>query len=427
LTALSLDRPKLPATGHVIRWDPEVPGLSVRIYASGRQTFSLTYRVKGNPKAQRLDLGNWWAGAGDQRLSDIRAEARKIREQARAGLDPKLEALKQAAASEAAAARAEASIVNTVLDRYLQYDARARGLASAEEIARTFDRLVRPRMGKRSIYALRRGDVAAMLDEITDASGPRMADITLAYLRRAFRWHEKRDDDFTSPIISGMARLKPKERARERVLSDDELRDLWCALDSLPVGKGVPATFAPLVKALLLTAVRRSVLACMKWSQIERDDGNGLVWVIGSTKRVFHAVPLTGPVLHLLGKQGEEDYVFASRPGYPFGGFSKSKRALDKAIASIREKEERSPMERWTYHDLRRTARTLMSRAGVAADIAERVLGHVLQGVRHTYDRHHYLAEKRDALERLAALVDRIIRPPGDNVASLDERRTARP
>ena len=73
----------------------------------------------------------------------------------------------------------------------------------------------------------------------------------------------------------------------------------------------------------------------------------------------------------------------------------------------------------WTLHDLRRTARTLMSRAGVRPDIAERVLGHVISGVEGIYDRHDFVEQKRDALERLAAAIDRIVNPPADNVVPI--------
>ncbi len=63
-------------------------------------------------------------------------------------------------------------------------------------------------------------------------------------------------------------------------------------------------------------------------------------------------------------------------------------------------------------HDLRRTAKTLMQRAGVRPDISERVLGHVIPGVEGVYDRHSYLDEKRDALNKLATMVDDIVNPP---------------
>jgi integrase len=77
----------------------------------------------------------------------------------------------------------------------------------------------------------------------------------------------------------------------------------------------------------------------------------------------------------------------------------------------------------WTLHDLRRTAKTLMARAGVRPDISERVLGHVIAGVEGTYDRHSYADEKRDALEKLAAMIERILNPLPANVEELGEHR----
>ena len=81
-----------------------------------------------------------------------------------------------------------------------------------------------------------------------------------------------------------------------------------------------------------------------------------------------------------------------------------------KKQAKIGAKIEQLP--NWTLHDLRRTAKTLMARAGVRPDISERVLGHVIAGVEGIYDRHSYADEKRDALEKLAALIDLILHPP---------------
>ena len=68
-------------------------------------------------------------------------------------------------------------------------------------------------------------------------------------------------------------------------------------------------------------------------------------------------------------------------------------------------------MPSWVLHDLRRTARSFMSRVGVSTDISERVIGHAIPGVRGVYDRHSYLNEKKDALERLSVLVNRLLSP----------------
>jgi integrase len=122
------------------------------------------------------------------------------------------------------------------------------------------------------------------------------------------------------------------------------------------------------------------------------------------------------------------DYVFPSRTKTPFSGFGKPKARLDKAIllymqGRAKKKSEVKPLPNWTLHDLRRTAKTLMARAGVRPDISERVLGHVIAGVEGTYDRHSYADEKRDALEKLATMIERILKPLPSNVEKLGERR----
>ena len=91
-------------------------------------------------------------------------------------------------------------------------------------------------------------------------------------------------------------------------------------------------------------------------------------------------------------------------------------------LTELRTENPEAELPRWTLHDLRRTARSLMSRAGVPSDHAERCLGHVLLGIRGTYDRHEYLNEKRHAFEALAALIQRIVNP-ANNVVALSESR----
>ena len=90
--------------------------------------------------------------------------------------------------------------------------------------------------------------------------------------------------------------------------------------------------------------------------------------------------------------------MFTTDGKHRLAGFSKFKRKFDaKVLAELRADNPDAELLRWTLHDLRRTARSLMSRAGVPSDHAERCLGHVLPGIRGTYDRHEYLNEKRRA------------------------------
>ena len=121
-------------------------------------------------------------------------------------------------------------LLGQFVERYVEKEAKLR---SAVSIKRAFDQLVKPCIGKIGIYELRRSDIARMLDEIADERGLVMADQTLAYLRKAFNWYAGKDDQFNSPIVKGMARTKPRERQRTRVLSDDEIRILGPRLTRL--------------------------------------------------------------------------------------------------------------------------------------------------------------------------------------------------
>jgi len=140
-------------------------------------------------------------------------------------------------------------------------------------------------------------------------------------------------------------------------------------------------------------------------------------------------LPLSGAAQAALAgmpKIGTKGWVFTLGGRTKFGGFAKHKADLDvRMLATLRrtavergEEPEGVGLPRWVVHDLRRTARSLMSRAGVSADHAERCLGHVIGGVRGVYDRHAFSREKRDAFEALAAQIERILNPT-DNVVAL--------
>ena len=119
----------------------------------------------------------------------------------------------------------------------------------------------------------------------------------------------------------------------------------------------------------------------------------------------------------------DNPFVFVGRGKGSFSNFSKGKPVLDSRIKKAREEAMLSPMPQWQFHDLRRTARSLMSRAGVRSDVAERIMGHAIPGVEGVYDRHNYRDEKADALRRLAALIESIVNPPATNVVLLKDAR----
>ena len=369
-------------------------GFVARRLPSGAVTYGFRYRDKHTSRQRWIGLGLH----GDITPEQARKNALKVAAEVRDGGEPV-----SAAALAAKRRQTAGHTLDWLLDNFVARHVRP-NLRSAHEIERTFRVYVRPRLGSRSIYDLRRHDIAELLDGIEDNNGPVMADRTLAHLRKAFNWHAVRDDQFVPPLVRGMARTKGIDRARTRILSDEEIRDVWRALDTAEL----PKPFPGLVRMLLLTCQRREEVSCMTWEEIE----NG-VWEIPRARYKTgqpNSVPLSVAARALIGKTGK-GFVFTTDGKTAFSGFSKAKAALDARIAKIRKEEKRKPMPHWVLHDLRRSGRSLMSRAGVPADYAERVLGHAIPGVRAVYDRHSFLDEKRNALENLAALVERIVKP----------------
>jgi hypothetical protein len=110
-------------------------------------------------------------------------------------------------------------------------------------------------------------------------------------------------------------------------------------------------------------------------------------------------------------RRGERDFVFGIARDGGFSGWSKSKIALDKAVAL---KDE------WRLHDLRRTVRTGLGKLGVQPHVAEAVLNHLPPKLIRTYDRNTYAAEKKAALDLWAAHLKVVIaQATGVNVTAI--------
>jgi integrase len=277
--------------------------------------------------------------------------------------------------------------------------------------------LVFPTLGKRDINTIKNSELNKLLDDIEDNNGPVMAIRTRAYLQRVFRWHADGSDDYRAPSM----RARGKANERDRILSDDELRSFWRASVSWD------HPFSQMLRFILLTATRRDEAADMRWAELEEDEGgDGEIWLIPAARyktKVNFEVPLSKAaqvVLREAGriKLGTAGYVFTTNGDTPISGFSKWKAHFDvlmlaerhKIAAAYGDDADKVMVPRWTIHDLRRTARSLMSQAGVAPDHAERALGHVIGGVRGVYDRHAYREEKRQAFAALAARIEHILR-----------------
>lgn len=443
---LVLER-KPPKSGRDEWRDTESPLVMV-ITSKGARSFSVRFRIRGQKEQVRMIHPG---SVTTKTLPAARAWASDVLAKAKGGIDPR----PQPAPVERAPEAFE-TVVKTFIDRYAK-----RNNKTWKETERLFNTYVLPVWGKRPFTEIRRRDVNTLLNQIEDGKlevegemlgGPTTADRVLAAVRKLFNWYATTDDDFVSPIVKGMARTKPSERARKRILSDDEIRALWAATNQ-PSEAGGLDPYCAAVRALLLTAQRKSKVNFVRRSdmldgvRVPTADGKEIVvdrvWDPaadddGENKQVG-IVPLPKSVRDLLmaqpviGKDDKEhqDWIFTLDGKRPINSWSQGKTELDvRMLKALRERAkeagedpEKVTLPGWIHHDLRRTAKTLMTRAGVRPDISERVLGHVISGVEGVYDRWAYATEKKDALEKLATLVERIVTPPADNVVNLAEAR----
>jgi integrase len=373
-----------PGAERTIFWDTEVKRFGLMVTRNGAKSFVLQYRDRMTGSQHRLTL--------PQDCFDVkkaREWARDNKADVRLGGNPMAERRKTEGLKE--------TLFAAVVQKYLESAAKYRSLKLIESSLR---RYTLPVFGQKQITEIRKSDVAAMRDRIAKGPGPGAADYAVFVMARVLNWHERNSDTFKAPSFKGLTLQKASEQARTRTLNDDELRAFWRATE------GATGPFRPMLRFILLTATRRDEAADMKWSELEGGD-----WIIPKERyktKVPLLIPLSQAARDLLASipRTRSPFVFATASGKAITAFAKPKAALD----------EESGVKDWTIHDLRRTARTLMSKAGVNENHAERALGHLIGGIRGVYDRHAYYDEKKRAFEALAAQIDSIINPQANVV-----------
>jgi integrase len=384
LTAPFCDNPPIPAKGSVVYWDTDPIGFGLSVTAKASKAFVFNYRHHGKLRRMHMKPG--------LTLAKARQMARVLQGQVAAGADPLSERRKEEASEE--------NTLRAISDEYFRLDGSE--LRTRELREQSLTKHVLPVLGKRQIDDIERLEVARLIERIRDESGPAAAKHAFAYLRALLNWHATRSNTFKSPLVPGMAK-RIKSPKRQRSLTDDELRAVWAA-------SGDGSLFGLYVRFLLLTATRRCEASDMRRSEV-----NGANWIIPEARfktGFSHLVPLSPAavsVLEAVPRFARSDLVFTIRGKYPIADFSFHKREFDKACG----------VTGWTLHDLRRTARSLMSRCKIEPDIGERCLGHLIGGIRGVYDVYQYAEEKRHAFEALAGMVERITNPPAGIVHQL--------
>jgi len=393
--------------------DPALSGLYLVVQPSGAKSWALRYRYAGKPK--KLTLGRWPVMG----LADARAAASNAIETVDHGDDP------GAAKKATKAARLEAQLserdkIKTLVE---QFGARHLStLKSGETVKRELNRHVVAIWGERDIQTITKRDVIDLLDGIADSGRVVTANRVRAYLNKFLSWCVERDIIKQSPAMG----VKPaaKEKSRDRVLTDQEIKWFWqaCTVEGQPWGH--------LGKMLLLTGQRLGEVVNMTDREITGD-----LWHLTADRTKngrAHDVALSEAARDVLGAvgrvNGRAGYVFTINGASALQGYHKGRNHIAKRMAEIASEERGETVEipHWTFHDLRRTAATGMARLGIPVRVTEAVLNHVsgtAGGIVSVYQRHDYADEKRDALNAWARFVGDLVDGTPNNVVRLLEAR----
>jgi integrase len=393
LTERAVARLKPPASGKLDVWDLTLPAFGLQLRPRSR-SWMIAVRRPGRTTTSRIKIGD----PATMPLAEAQDRARELMR------DPSaLEApAEEPDTSEAALDRLDGdSPMAVVIAAFIQRDQKPRNRSwkAVEQILRhdlaAWDR--------RPLRSITKRDVIAVLDQLIARGASSTANLLLAHIKRLFNWAIERDLIEASPAH----KIKPPSPKveRERVLADPELRAIWQGCDRL----GWP--FGPLVQLMMLTGQREGEVAAMRWADIDLEAGT---WTLASSQTKAgraHLVPLSSTAIDLLRAQPRlADFVFPGRRtdgARPVCGFSKAKVRLDKLCG----------VSGWVFHDLRRTASTVMAQLRVLPHVVEKVLNHRGAGVAgpmgRIYQRYDYLDERRDALELWASTLTRIITTTG--------------
>jgi integrase len=387
LTQLAVDRMRPDPTKRIEISDDLLPALRLVVQPTGARSWAVRTRING--RTAKITLG-------DARVLDLA--------KARAAARAKLAEIAEGADPRAEKRRAKATRLGEIAELYLRDRAGETRRNTQVNRQRYLRRDWQP-FHDRPLGRITRREIAEHLAVLKDRHGGIAANRSRATLHALFQWALDNDLVEANPVAATRPPVR-KERSRDRVLSLDELRQLWAATS----GAG---DYDAIVRLLMLSGQRREEVAAMRWSEV---DLPRRTWQIPSERTKngkAHIVPLSRPMVEILeGRpRAGRDLVFGSGPT-GFGGFSRAKRSLDQRCRLA------TP---WRLHDLRRSLVTHLNEIGIPPAVIEAMINHqsgVKAGVAGVYNRAEHLPERARVMQLWA---DRLTGAPGnlDNVVAL--------
>lgn len=423
-----------------------------RVTPSGERLFYFRY-VNSSAKQINYPIGTYLLGDGGMTVDVAKDEARKLaelhksgikdireylEEQAQKAREAELEAERQKQAeAEAERARLEAErreldarkTVSDLFDHWRRVKL-SKHKDGGKEVIRIFEKDVLPEIGHLYAASIGEDHVTQITDKQMERGTTRLANRTFTLMRQMFRFGIGRKIVFTDPTgILSKADIAGKETERDRVLSEDEIKEL---VKKLPDAGLLKATELAVWLAVS-TCCRIGELSKAKWEHIDLE---GAVWFIpaeNSKNGKSHTVYLSAFAVECFKRlkpyAGNSAWCYPRPDGHaPISTSSITRQLSDrqkgeKEVLSNRSMKSKALLlagGSWTPHDLRRTGATLMVALGVIPEVAERCLNHIEENkVKRIYQRHSYEPEMREAWQRLGQRLDILVNQDENKVVTL--------
>ena len=338
LTEQAIRKLPMPSKGNKIYYDDLVKGLGLRITAAGARAFVLNYRVHG--RERRLTIGSWpeWSATA------ARERAKELCRAIDRGEDP---------LAQKEQFRTDPTFGELVKEYFRVEASKQKGRSNYE---RMLEKDALPKWRNIRAAEIKRRDVMSLIEKKAE-SAPITANRLFELIRRVFNFAIRRDLVEANPCA--LVKKPGVERSKDRVLSRDEIKTFWEALDGLHFSDQTAAA----LRLILVTAQRPGEVASMRWENVDLKAG---WWTIPSEQAkndLAHRVPLNGVAREILASlPSVSPWVFPS----PEQGQHMHRNAIAMALRRARVRAK-SPLtvSNFSPHDLRRTAASHMASAGV--------------------------------------------------------------